>query len=44
MTSTPVMHDLTALDAETLGDLGCAHSLIDINTAAHARIVTHVAY
>lgn len=38
------MHDLKALDTESLGDLGRADELIDVNAAAHARIVTHVAY
>lgn len=44
MASTPIVHNLEALDAESLGDLGCSDELINIDTATHTRIVTHVAY
>ena len=44
MAPTPVVHDLEALDAESLGNLGCADQLVDINAATHARILPHSAY
>ncbi|MDE0133712.1 MAG: hypothetical protein OXH86_10795 [Acidimicrobiaceae bacterium] len=44
VTPPPVVHDLKALDTELLGDLGRADELIDVNAAAHTRIVTHDAY
>lgn len=38
------MHDLKSLHTEPCRDLGCAHKLIHIDTAAHSRILTHSAY
>ena len=44
MAPTPVMDDLEALDAESRGDLGRAHELIDIDATPHARILSQAAY
>ena len=44
MASTPVMHDLEALDTKPRSDLGCTHKLIDIYATAHSRMLPHIAY